>query len=903
MRRISHVAAWTALSLPLFSWAAAQARDDAPLTENSTSLEIRPTPTVQTAPGSVGFSTSTPEPQATFVTITTTRPNPTLPSHLSLPTSLFPSDDPVFAIINQSPARRTPITPGEAATVCKSPAWELKLSNWIFSNAHDWLELYTLKYKDSYEVRRHGLVGSIAYRYLGEPNFRCGIGMTQTCVAWCKDIVMAVEDLNEAKNVYFVLSSISHFTAVADLVHSGLDSAQGNVGLMAPKMAHTFFWWKETPDDQKRAVIMHFTLLGIQNIFKVMSPFIPWIQVLDKLSERLNSYESDLKRVKEDEHIAWLFMRTAHLLNVEWGWTMRNKKDVPTVAQERGFYIHATGFRGDRTDRYWRDDYGLQQGHWWNYKGQEWTPSKRSFWKVNNQVWRTPRGGDWNAMDKYTPDGWKRREDDNIEQGGNKIPPSHTEYTKLGYWQEKTKDFNDLVKWKEERDKDGSQMMVDAYKMGWSVFTGWIPEALMGINMWTAEPEHQDREPEFNGANLAMAIGKMTSDSRQGLKAGVANLMNPTNISETGKITDQITKNVFFKTLNAALKAQQVYITCTVDHRIRKDPSKNTGGTPAQSCKKDNTGPQDLKACVPYTAEEAARRGIGNSRDGGELACYMYKWAARGRTPRHHNEAPFGSDEWEQWGVSSADIITSSVRAHLLQLEDYELAKPLSAGTLQTAKSIAQPDTAGVFTIPVCVSRHSINAPIESFSLLSELNPHSGSKHLPCDCGFWGEDTERVWRDVGLWNQDPDHYRVTLCPRQTSSHTDDPLEKFVSGCRLGTKKSAGIRRFGTDSRCGVITWLLSELKKRGVPAELPEPLRLAIWCRIDKGWWSRLHECKGVTADTPWGSILDELDGIVRSVGEGDVGKDMTEGEFWKQIEETEPVEELLLKPFGIGPK
>ena len=496
-------------------------------------------------------------PEINAVTATPTSSRRTLPSRLCLPTSIVPLDDPVFAIINQSPARKTPITPGEAVTVCKSPPWDLKLSNWIWSNAQEWLELYTLKYKDSYEVRRHGLVGSIGHRYLGEPNFRCGIGMTQTCVAWCKDVVMAVEDLHEAKNVYFVLSSISHFTGVADLVHvcslfpfhsiicnindtlqSGLGSAQANVGLMAPQMAHTFFWWRETPDDQKRAMVLHFTLLSIQNLFKLLSPYIPWLQVLDKLGEKLDAYEADLKRAKEEEHIAWLFMRTAHLLNVEWGWTMRNGRGIQTVNQERGFYIHATGFRGDRTDRYWRDDYGMWRNHWWNYPGREWTPSKRAFFKRNNLIWRTPRGGDWNAMDKYTRQGWRRREDENLEQGGNKIPPSHGKYTKLGYWQEKTKDFNDLVKWKEERDKDNSQLMVDMYKMGFSAFTGWIPEAILGANLWTAQPETQDREPDLNGANLAMVIGKMASDSRQGLKAGVVELMNPKNISETGRFIE-----------------------------------------------------------------------------------------------------------------------------------------------------------------------------------------------------------------------------------------------------------------------------------------------------------------------------------------------------------------------------
>ena len=211
------------LSLSLYSYTAVHAQNDTPLAEPSTTPRTLPNLIAESRSrptrSSYLVSTSTSVPEINVVTATPTSSRRTLPSRLCLPTSIVPLDDPVFAIINQSPARKTPITPGEAVTICKSPPWELKLSNWIWSNAQEWLELYTLKYKDSYEVRRHGLVGSIGHRYLGEPNFRCGIGMTQTCVAWCKDVVMAVEDLHEAKNVYFVLSSISHFTGVADLVH------------------------------------------------------------------------------------------------------------------------------------------------------------------------------------------------------------------------------------------------------------------------------------------------------------------------------------------------------------------------------------------------------------------------------------------------------------------------------------------------------------------------------------------------------------------------------------------------------------------------------------------------------------------------------------------------------------
>jgi hypothetical protein len=304
---------------------------------------------------------------------------------------------------------------------------------------------------------------------------------------------------------------------------------------MAPKMAYTFFWWKETQDDIKRALILHFTLLGIQNIFKLMSPFLPWVQVMDALAERLENHAVELERAKEHEHIAWLFMRTAHLLNVEWGWTMRNKRNVMLVDQERGYYLHATGLRGDRTDRYWRDAAGKDKWNWWNYAQRDWTPSKRQFWKSNELLWRVPRGDEWNSMDRYTLQGWKRREDENPGEGGNKVPPSHGEYTKLGYWQERTKALNDLVEWKQQRDQDKSYLKVQASKMGWSVFTGWLPEAFLGINLWTAQPEGQDRGPEINGANLAMQIGKMTSDSRKALQEGFLNLMDPKEVADNGE--------------------------------------------------------------------------------------------------------------------------------------------------------------------------------------------------------------------------------------------------------------------------------------------------------------------------------------------------------------------------------
>lgn len=118
-----------------------------------------------------------------------------------------------------SAARINPISAGEAARICRSPAWALTPENWIFSGAKEFLDAYTVATDGSYIRKKHGLVGSLAYHYLGEENFRCSIGMTQSCVVSCKDFVMAIEDLEEARLVYFVLSSVSHFAAVADLIH------------------------------------------------------------------------------------------------------------------------------------------------------------------------------------------------------------------------------------------------------------------------------------------------------------------------------------------------------------------------------------------------------------------------------------------------------------------------------------------------------------------------------------------------------------------------------------------------------------------------------------------------------------------------------------------------------------
>lgn len=65
--------------------------------------------------------------------------------------------------------------------VCKSFDFTLSVENFYLSGAMDWLEKYTLATRNSNSYRERGLVGSIAYDYLGDNGFKCGLGSTSLC--------------------------------------------------------------------------------------------------------------------------------------------------------------------------------------------------------------------------------------------------------------------------------------------------------------------------------------------------------------------------------------------------------------------------------------------------------------------------------------------------------------------------------------------------------------------------------------------------------------------------------------------------------------------------------------------------------------------------------------------------
>ncbi|PUU83343.1 hypothetical protein B9Z19DRAFT_1119571 [Tuber borchii] len=66
-----------------------------------------------------------------------------------------------------------------------------------------------------------------------------------------------------------------------------------------------------------------------------------------------------------------------------------------------------------------------------------------------------------------------------------------------------------------------------------------------------------------------------------------------------------ITKTVVNRAINAAIKSQKVYISCTQGLLYFKD--KDSKGIEVKECKLDSSGPQNMKACI------------------GEVACYLYR--------------------------------------------------------------------------------------------------------------------------------------------------------------------------------------------------------------------------------------------------------------------------------------
>lgn len=292
-------------------------------------------------------------------------------------------------------------------------------------------------------------------------------------------------------------------------------------------------------------------------------------------------------------------------------------------------------------------------------------------------------------------------------------------------------------------------------------------------------------------------------------------------------IEDALTKNMYFKTLNAVMRSQKHFISCT-PHLLRKMNKHmivDSRAVNVSTCLADNTGPQHLRACIP------ASRTVEK-----ELVCYLYRWADRGMAPAHHLEEPWGHEQLASLDTTPEDIIKSSF------LTQRHTPAEAVVDELPTVQSLAwgpgvdfitDPTTPGLFSLPVCNTPYNWNGPTNGYTYSDDLNPWSARKSLPCYCGALGNETQRVWAAMRLGAAGKRReYLTMLCPRQIENKIKNPLERYLALCGLGVKKNAvGVHLMETDQLCAV---LRDELESRGVAAieQLSKEQTAVLLCKV-----------------------------------------------------------------------
>jgi hypothetical protein len=312
-------------------------------------------------------------------------------------------------------------------------------------------------------------------------------------------------------------------------------------------------------------------------------------------------------------------------------------------------------------------------------------------------------------------------------------------------------------------------------------------------------------------------------------------------------IEDALTRNMYYKTLNAALRSQKVFISCTTDllSKTHRNKISNKKARKVATCAADNTGPEHLKACIPSDSTTT-------TSSQGEKVCYLYRWSDRHMAPAHHIEDPWGHDKLSTFDLAPADIIISSYLASSQSLLGSEPSSHLGdAATLAwgpDASFATDPTTPGMFTLPVCDTPYNWNGQTAGYSISDDTNPYSARKSLPCYCGPLGNETRAVWAamrlDVSARRKE---YLENLCPRQIDAKLDSELERFVAKCRLGVKALGlgGGHWAVLEPLCEVV---IRELERRGVRGigDLEQGVEEVMLCKIlRKG-----KKCAGVK-DTP----------------------------------------------------
>jgi hypothetical protein len=328
-------------------------------------------------------------------------------------------------------------------------------------------------------------------------------------------------------------------------------------------------------------------------------------------------------------------------------------------------------------------------------------------------------------------------------------------------------------------------------------------------------------------------------------------------------VEDMLTKNMFFKTLNGALRSQKHFISCTPD-LVRKVRNTNLIIDPFQvsvkTCVADNTGPDHLRQCIPATKSEP------------EMACYMYRWADRGVAASHHVENPYGWEKYSSYDLTVQDIIQSSWLTRRSGLTSKNTAMQLfDTHTLAwgpTSEFVTDPSTPGMFSIPVCVTPYNWNGHTTGYSWGDDISLYSAKKSLPCYCGAMGNETQAVWSAMRLdVSGRRGEYLTMLCPRQITYKIKNPLERYVAKCRLGVKKVGKIHHQMKDHLCDVV---IHELEKHGIEKieDVTDEQTFVAMCKIKQGWSKIFKSECWRWNHTPFSRVWDEAE-VLRTEGAG----------------------------------
>lgn len=179
------------------------------------------------------YFSRTPSPLTTLTTLETTA---TEPENRASPTALVVDVNPAEAqnqldqnqpvgdewlpttasdAFYDSPSVAADRTSDDVRNICNTDAMALTQKNWLASGALELLQNVTaegmLEQRDGSGNR---LLQQIASTYLGNGDFVCGAGALTTCTVSCSQVVTFVDDLETARDVYFLLKQAEHLNVI-----------------------------------------------------------------------------------------------------------------------------------------------------------------------------------------------------------------------------------------------------------------------------------------------------------------------------------------------------------------------------------------------------------------------------------------------------------------------------------------------------------------------------------------------------------------------------------------------------------------------------------------------------------------------------------------------------------------